>query len=223
MAALAAFLLLAATQTRRAPVVCIDPGHPSEVGIGTQGKRLTEVGVAWRVAQALQTRLRKDGYTVILTKSKERQTVRNRKRAEIGNAAKADLMLRLHCDASAGSGFTVYYPAQKGTVQGVTGPSQTVIDQSKTLARKFHAAMADSLRGKLPDEGLKTDRQTAVGGKQGALTGSIFAKTPVVLVEMVVLTNPKDEAFIGSAQGQAAMVEALASGVAAALGKSTRR
>ena len=34
--------------------------------------------------------------------------------------------------------------------------------------------------------GVKTDRQTAIGGKQGALTGSVFSEVPVVTVEMLV-------------------------------------
>ena len=61
--------------------------------------------------------------------------------------------------------------------------------------------------------------QTAVGGRQGALTGSVFSKVPVLLVEMVVLTNAKDEAFILSKQGRALMVDALAKGVLAAVAK----
>ena len=29
-------------------VVCIDPGHPSEIGSGTKGKVLTELEAAWK-------------------------------------------------------------------------------------------------------------------------------------------------------------------------------
>jgi N-acetylmuramoyl-L-alanine amidase len=41
-----------------------------------------------------------------------------------------------------------------------------------------------------------------VGRLQGALTCSVFSKVPVVLVEMCVLTNPRDEAYILSTAGQ---------------------
>lgn len=211
--------LLALAAATMAQTVCIDPGHPSEVGSGTRGKKLTEVAVAWEVAKDLEARLRKEGIKVVLTKSSERQVVRNKRRAEVANEAKADLMVRLHCDASSGSGFAVYYPSQAGKVDGVTGPSENVIRLSKDCAARFHAAMADALRGKLPDEGLKTDLQTAIGSKQGALTGSIYSHVPALLVEMVVLTNPKDEAFLVSRSGRAAMVDALTKGVLAALGK----
>ncbi|AIE86350.1 N-acetylmuramoyl-L-alanine amidase domain protein [Fimbriimonas ginsengisoli Gsoil 348] len=209
--------LLGLASVASAQTVCIDPGHPSEVGIGTQGKRSTEVGIAWQIAKALQMRLRREGIDVLLTKQSQREKVTNRRRAEIANAAHAALMIRLHCDASNGSGFAVYYPAKPGTTAGVTGPSQEVIEASKRAGGLVHSAMAKSLKGSVRDNGLKTDAQTAVGAKQGALTGSIFSQVPAVLVEMVVLTNRKDEAFILSKSGRAKMVEALAAGVLAAV------
>jgi N-acetylmuramoyl-L-alanine amidase len=124
--------------------------------------------------------------------------------------------VRLHCDAAAGSGFTVYYPSTTGkSAEGIVGPSASVLAASRRVAVPFHQAMSKSLKGSLKDNGLKTDRATAIGGKQGALTGSIFSHVPVLLVEMVVLTNPKDEAFVASAAGEAKLTEALAAGVAA--------
>lgn len=198
-------------------VICIDPGHPSEVGRGTQGKRLTELGVAWKMALAVKSRLEKMGAKVILTKNAENTFVRNRERAEIANRANADFMLRLHCDAAAGSGFASFYPTQQGKAEGVTGPAPGLLKLMKPIAERFHAAFAQGMKGKLPNLGLKSDLKTAVGGKQGALTGSVFSKVPVVLVELVVLTNPKDEAFIASQEGQDAFADALAKGVAAAV------
>jgi N-acetylmuramoyl-L-alanine amidase len=200
-------------------VVCIDPGHPSEVGEGTTGKKLTEMHAVWVEALLLRDRLQALGYKVVLTKKSEKEFVKNRARAEIANKAHADLMVRLHCDASNGSGFASYSPTQAGRSAGVSGPSAQVIKASQKCARLFHEALAAGLRGKLRDNGLKSDLATAVGAKQGALTGSIFSKVPVVLVEMVVLTNAKDEAFLLGKEGQEAMADALAAGVVAALKK----
>ena len=198
-------------------VVCIDPGHPSEVGVGTRGKRLTELHAAWTVAVRLRDLLVKDGYRVVMTKSTEKEYVRNRHRAEIANAARADLMVRLHCDASPRVGFAVYYPDRQGTAEGRTGPAVDVIRRTAPLARRFHDALAAGLRGGLTDQGLLSDTKTAVGGKQGALTGSIFSEVPVVLVEMATITLRHDEAFMLSEGGQRRMAESLEAGVAAAL------
>jgi len=212
-----AILCCAALATGR-PVICVDPGHISEVGAGTRGKKVTELQIAWDVALRLKAKLEGLGYDVVLTKNSLRQVVTNRHRAEVANKAHADYMVRLHCDAANGSGFASYYPAVRGTAYGTTGPSPLVLRMSKDYAGRFHAALATALKGKLRNNGLKTDAQTAVGSQHGgALIGSIYSNVPVVLVEMVVLTNPKDEAFIASTEGQDAMATALAQGVLAAL------
>jgi N-acetylmuramoyl-L-alanine amidase len=165
----------------------------------------------------LKTRLEKRGMKVVLTKSSEGKLVTNEDRAEKANAIRADLMVRLHCDASSGSGFTVYAPNQPGTIRNARGPSAAVIRQSQDRAKRFHAAMATALKGKLKDNGLHPDQRTAVGSRHGALIGSIFSKVPVVLIEMVVLTNANDEAFLLSPRGQSLMADALEKGVVAAL------
>ncbi len=197
--------------------VCIDPGHPSEVGVGTKGKTLTELHANWTIAIRLRDLLKKGGYRVVMTESHEGEFVRNRRRAEIANGAKADLMVRLHCDASSKPGFAVYFPDRQGKSEGRTGPSSDVLRRTAPLALRFHKALAAGLLGKLADQGLQSDINTAVGSKQGALTGSIFSEVPVVLVEMATITLAHDEAFMLSSQGQKTMAESLAAGVKAAL------
>jgi N-acetylmuramoyl-L-alanine amidase len=205
-------------QSKSAPVICLDPGHPSEIGPGARGKKMTEMRAAWLVALGLKARLEKDGYRVVLTKSTEAEKVTNKRRAEIANAAKADLFLRLHLDAAPTGGFATYYPAKAGKVGGVTGPSASVIAASKKIGPPFHEAAMKVLSGSLRNRGLLTDGQTAIGARNGgALTGSIHSRVPVLLVEMCVITDPKDEAFIASEKGRAKMVEALRAGIRAAV------
>ena len=199
------------------PVICIDPGHPSEVGRGTHGKKYTEIHVVWQVALLLKKRLEAAGYKVVMTKKSENQFVRNKARAEAANNSHASLLVRLHCDAAPERGIATYYPSQQGTSEGVKGPSLEVLTASKAAAQKFHDGLVSDLNGSLPDRGLMTDLQTAVGHKQGALTGSIFSKVPVLLVEMVVLTNPKDEAFLSNEDGFNRLARALEAGVKAAV------
>lgn len=198
-------------------VICIDPGHPSEVGRGTQGKKLTEMGVVWNMSLLLKTRLEKMGAKVVMTKSSLEQMVKNKARSDIANKANADLFIRFHCDAAAGSGFATYYPTQQGKSQGVTGPSLELLKKLKPIATRFHETLELEMKGHLNSHGLKSDLKTAIGGKQGALTGSIFSKVPVLLVELVVLTNPKDEAFIANKKNQDLYADALAKAVAAAV------
>lgn len=197
-----------------APIIAIDPGHPSEVSAGTERQNgTTEVHEAWMVAQELARLLRERGYEVVMTKQREDEMVRNVARAEVGNRSHAQLMIRLHLDASVDSGYAVYYPDRVGTAEGRTGPSAEVMRWSRAAADSVHAAMAPLLRGRLKDGGVRGDSRTLVGSRQGALTGSIFSEVPVVLVEMATLSNPRDAAFISSANGRALMARALADGV----------
>lgn len=198
--------------------VCLDPGHPSENGLGARGKRgATEVRVAWRIANLVKTLLQTRGAQVRLTKSRERERVTNIRRAEIANDFRADLMLRLHCDAEGKTGASVYYPDRIGKASdGARGPTAAVLHSSREAGKHFHRAFRATLKGSLADRGLLTDRQTFIGGKQGALTGSIYSRVPVLLVEMCVLTTPADETFITSKNGEAIMARALAAGVEAA-------
>ena len=195
-------------------VICIDPGHPSETSAGTKGPGgVTENHINWVIAVQLKQTLADRGATVVMTKSSENQYVTNRRRAEIANNARADVMIRLHCDAGPRSGFALYYPDRTGTRDGHTGPPGDVRAASRIAATAIYAGMKDTLAGLLPGRGVHGDSATYVGGKQGALTGSIFSQVPVVTIEMCVLTVASDERFISSASGRQAMVRALAAGL----------
>jgi N-acetylmuramoyl-L-alanine amidase len=171
--------------------------------------------VNWAVALRLRALLEEAGYRVVLTKLAEDELVTNRHRAEIGTLHDADIMIRLHCDAGEHRGTATFYPDRQGRRWGVSGPSPEVISRSEALARVFHPAVIRALGPGWPDLGIKGDSKTFVGSQQGALTGSIFSTIPVVTVEMAVITQPDDEAFIASPRGQARMARALFSGVEA--------
>jgi len=207
--------LMLVTMQCHAQTICIDPGHPSENGVGTKGKHITELKAAWLVGEKLAALLRKAGYTVIVTKKSEGQKLTNKARAEIGNRAHADLMLRLHCDAGTKSGFATYYPGAQGQVGNKRGPSADVLSRSAALAPRFHRAVIAALNGHVADRGFHSEASTMIGARQGALTGSIYSQVPVLLVEMTVLQNAHDDLFISTAKGQDIMAVALFEGVRA--------
>ena len=204
------------------PVICIDPGH-SAATIGAVGSHSAEYRVAWHIALLLRRLLLTDGCRVVLTKQSADENVTNKARALIANHAHAALFLRLHCDAGAASGAGIYFPDQAGTIRGVSGPPAFVRSESRSAAALFHRAFIRALHGALHDRGIMTDMQTQVGRRQhGALEGSIYARVPVILVEMCVLTNRHDEAFITSKRGAQIMARALAAGAVAAASQSHR-
>jgi len=213
--ALAASLVLSTFAT--AQTICIDPGHPSENGVGTHGIHISELHAAWLVALKLNSLLSAAGYKVVMTRGEEQKTVSNRERAEISNQVRADLMIRLHCDAGTKPGLATYYPGKQGKQGRTTGPSDRIISESRALGKKFHPAVIAALRGDMKDRGLHTEADTMIGSKQGALTGSIYSKVPVLLVEMAVLQNEHDDAFIAMDAGQEKIAQALLAGIRAAL------
>lgn len=211
-------------QVNKGITICLDPGHPSEVGMGTEGKHLTEVGFAWTMANLVKSRLERKGYRVVMTKTKERQLVKNVDRAKVANKSGAALMLRFHCDAAANErGYATFFAAKQGRHGGVVGPSQEVLKRVGPMARAFHKATIASLTGMLKDRGFRDDTKTAVGAKFGALIGSIHSNVPSILVEMAVLTNPKDEAIIRVKANQERLAEALIAGVEAAIAADPTR
>jgi len=195
-------------------VIAVDPGHPSETSNGCAHHGLTELQLCWDIALKLEKLINSQaGLKAVKTKDRVDLMVTNRQRAEIANAASAAVMIRLHCDSGKGSGCTVYYPDRQGTVDGVTGPAQAVIDKSRTAAEAMQKGLAAILGQSLHLNPVKTDSVTFVGAKQGALTGSIFSQVPAVVVEMVYLNNASDAAFIKDPQNQELMAKAMMQGI----------
>lgn len=197
-------------------IVCIDPGHPSEISSGAHANGLSENRLNWQVGVRLMQRLSARHITWITTKTRENQMVTNRARAERANAVNADLMIRLHCDTGGGNGFAWYYPDRSSRHEGVTGPSRSVQIASRDAAQTLNSAMIPVLRGRLKANPIKTDAATFVGAKHGGvLIGSIHSQVPTALIEMCFINNRRDAQFINSAEGQEKMAEALEAGILA--------
>ena len=204
-------------------VICIDPGH-SRKTVGAMANGLKEYVVCWQMAKALEAALTRRGERVVLTKADQDANVSNEERALTANRADADLFIRLHCDTANDAGIATFYPAAQGRIRDKTGPSDTVIAQSRRCARAFHAALLAALaahHSPLRDRGIRTDAQTFVGGKLGgALEGSIYSTRPVILVEMCVLNAPADARFLRAKKNRALLADAMAAGVQAAVATS---
>lgn len=215
----ALFYLYSYIQREQAPtnvVVCIDPGHPSEVNSGRTPQHGTnETEINWQVALKLEDILAKDKrIRVIKTREVEDQLTRNYQRAVIANDADAAITVHLHCDAGPSHGYTIYYPDRVGLSGCRLGPSPKVIQQSCEAAKDMHTAMKTGLDDLLRDRGVRGDSKTHYGSKfGGGLTTSIWSEVPTLTIEMVFLNNRSDAQFIKGEAGQMAMADAIADGI----------
>jgi len=198
------------------PVICIDPGHPSETNSARIMQNGTnELTMNWEVALKLASVLEKRyGVKTVMTKKSRDQFVRNHTRAIIGNESEADLTIHLHCDCGPSRGFTIYYPNRKGKLEGKEGPPPHVIRDSHKAAYELHDGMCAVLLGHLHDRGIKGDDNTRIGRVKGTLTVSAYSEVPTLTVEMVFLSSRHDAVFIKSEAGQEMMAQALAKGIA---------
>lgn len=205
-------------------VIAIDPGHPSETSRGCAHHGLTELQICWDIALKLEKLIAAEPFLeTIKTKDQVETMVTNQERAEIANKASATLMLRLHCDSGKGSGCTLYYPDKPGMKNGISGPSAEVIARSAKAASCMQTGLEKVLSNKLKLNPIKTDSVTYVGSKQGALTGSIYAKVPALVVEMVYLNNASDAAFISRDENQELLARAMLEGIKEFIRHETRK
>ncbi len=97
-----------------------------------------------------------------------------------------------------------------------------MIEASERAATAFHRGLKEELGERLKDHGIRGDEQTVIGGKQGALTGSIYSKVPALLVEMVNLAKPADAKWIQEPANQKLFAQGLLAGIAAVAGSAAR-
>lgn len=210
----------AATTGSNGRTVCIDPGHqdhgmsdqePNGPGSSTMKAKLTtgtsgvstgkdEYEVNLEVSLKLSNLLKQRGYNVVMTRETNNVNISNVERAEIANNANADIFIRVHCnslDSSSVHGALAYQPTS-----GNPYLSSDVIANSQRLAS------------------VLLSNQIAVTGQRDAgiidgddMTGINWARMPVTIIEIGFMSNPDEDQYICSEDGQNKIAEGLANGV----------
>lgn len=201
-------------------IVCIDPGHqdhgmsetePNGPGSSVMKAKLTsgtsgsasgkdEYEVNLEVSLRLRDELEKRGYTVVMTRETNDVEISNAERAQIASAAGADIFIRIHCNSSSDSsvrGVLAYVPTA-----GNPFLSADVIERSRRLGQ------------------ILVDSQCAVTGQESRgllegddMTGINWATMPVTIIEMGFMSNPDEDLFLASQEGQNLIMIGLANGV----------
>lgn len=214
-----AVLPTAAPKQEGTYVICIDPGHQEKGISGTEpiapgstvmkakvssGTRGTTTGVpeyqlVLIIGLQLRDLLEAAGVTVIMTRETHDVRTSNVERAEMANAAGADLFIRIHLDGS-----------EKSSVSGMSMliPGNTYIKDEVLLAKS-----------KTAGETILAEVIAATGAKNRGLversdmTGFNWSAVPVVLIEAGFMTNPDEDRLLNTPDYQKSIATGLFNGI----------
>jgi N-acetylmuramoyl-L-alanine amidase len=168
----------------------------------------TEAQFNFNVARYLQADLLRDGARVIMTRTSNSGVgpCVNR-RAEIINAAHADVAVDIHADgaAASGRGFTILEPVAVGPNDAVTGAS-----------RRFGGDVRQAM---LADTAMPESNYEGVNGimPRDDLAGLNLTTVPKVLIECGNMRNAVDASLLVTARFQRRVASALTAAIAAFL------
>lgn len=200
-------------------IIVIDPGHANRSNLekeslapgssvmkikdggGAQGivTRTPEYIINMKVSMKLKYYLEEKGYEVIMTKTKDSESLGNIERAEIGNKSNALLVIRIHADSSNDSsakGASILIPAQ------INENTKLIYDKSK----KYASVVLNSL-----------NKEVGINSRgvieRNDMTGFNWSKVPVILIEMGFLSNPDEDKLLSSNEYQDKIVKAIFDGI----------
>lgn len=212
-------------------VVALDPGHGgSNSGCaafdGVAREKDVTLVLAQELAAALQQRL--PHATVVLTRSGD-DTVALSERVERANAARADLLISLHVNASSTgpqTGFETYildarvadrdaaHTARAGTSAAGDATRAHAAAMLRELALLGHRARAAAFAKRVQQEQAERfPERIDRGVKQGTFDVLLGAHMPAVLFEAGFLDHPEEGPRLLDTGGRALVVDGLAEAV----------
>jgi N-acetylmuramoyl-L-alanine amidase len=176
--------------------VFINPGHapggnPDPGAVGPSGLR--EADVVAEVAAQVADYLNGAGCEAISYQSDSLQDICNQ-----ANGWGADLIVSIHCNSftsAAATGMEIW-----------TSRGQTRADRLATL-------IMSQMAGEFPTLPVRGDWSDGDVDKEAGLYVLINTSAPAVLVELAFISNPNEEAILGSVEGKRMFAAAIARGV----------
>lgn len=178
-------------QERPQQVVVIDPGHGGMDGGAQAGDGTSEKDINLAISKKLKRRLQKDGFQVVLTRSRDEglydknadgairtlKTQDMKRRRQIIEEAAADLTVSIHLNSftqdSSVRGAQVFYPSEG---------DPEIVERSRAAAKILQDGF---------NEKINTEKARGEMGKN-----DVFllrdASSPIVIAECGFLSNPKD-------------------------------
>jgi len=222
--------------------IVVDAGHGG-MDAGAIGPRGTlEKDINLEVARALAKQLKKEkNIQVIMTRESDEFVTLN-SRADIANAANADLFVSIHCNSSLSSksmGFETYFLSPDATdkaAEAVARVENSVValeTKKGTASAKLESLLASmAVHDQINESSrfasmlVRSVKQVSGQDKAAVKEADFFvlrgAQMPAVLVELEYLSHPVSEVKLRSSRFQAHLVRGLVDGILA-FDKQVRR
>lgn len=205
-------------------VVVLDPGHQAKgdsdlepigpgsaetkakVSSGTAGVAtgIPESALNLAIGLKLRDALEASGVRVVMTRTTQDVRISNIERAQIANAAGADLFVRIHADGSDNPsvhGIHVLYPA---SIEGWTDDIAAASKKAAQLAQRELVAATGA-----KDRGVDA---------RGDMTGFNWADVPSIIPEIGFMTNAEEDRLLATDSYRDKIVKALARAILDFLG-----
>ncbi|RQH00212.1 N-acetylmuramoyl-L-alanine amidase family protein [Paraburkholderia dinghuensis] len=214
--------------THRPLRIAIDSGHTPEHGGALGARGIYEVQYNDALAQKVCDALRTAGFTPVLTRTSS-QDISLDARAQLANAGHADLFLSIHHDSAQLRYLEKFEAGSRDayrTTKPIRGYSLFVSQLNPHFAQsmRFATLLGDQLRaiGRTPSlhhaDPIPGENRELLDRTRGIYRFDdliVLKKTaiPAVLLEVGVITDPADEAYVSSDANQSQIVEAIVSAV----------
>jgi len=219
---------------KKEQVIVIDPGHGGKDGGALGHKKYKEKEIVLAIASKTADILRTRGYTVYMTRSKDR-FIKLRNRTHFANSKQADLFISVHANAvpkhkaQKAYGIETYFLSPSRSKRAADAAalenkaeveemdfygkntflnalnSEKIIASHK-LAIDLQSSVLSSLRARYKD--VKDG-----GVREGPFWVLVGAQMPAVLVEVGFITHPKEAVRLHSGTYQDYFARGLADGV----------
>lgn len=211
----------AAQPEKKDILVAIDPGHQSwEVDMsaaepnapgstvmkarattGTVGRfsGIYEYALNLDISLRLKELLEQQGYAVLLTRETNDTAISNAERAQVANAAGADIYVRIHANGSedaGASGALALVPSAENAYVG------QLSEQSASLAGHILRAYCSATG--FADLGVQVN---------DTMTGINWSQCPVMILEMGFMTNQHDDLAMAEDSFRQIMADGIAEGI----------
>ncbi len=188
---------------------CIDPGHQQKgnnflekiapnakekkpkVSSGTKGTYtgVPEYKLTLSAGLVVRDSLKKQGATVVMTRTTNNVNISNSERAILANKNNCTMTIRLHADGSTNrsvNGYSLLIPGSKYTPK--------IVKSSVKMAKLVDTELKKNIL--IKSKGIVT---------RNDLTGFNFSTVPIVLIEMGYMTNKFDDEMMQTKEFQEAV------------------